>query len=86
MNRRIEKLTTDEFKNIINELTENALESMKIPGCDRNTDIETYHVGEDGEFISMILFRGEVIASALIWRNQVIATMYNSDNETDVLS
>jgi len=86
MNKRIEKLTTDELKNIIDELTENVLDSMKIPGCDRNTVIETYHVGEDGDFISMILFRGEVIASALIWRNQVIATMYNSDNETDVLS
>ena len=85
MNRRIEKLTTDEFKNIINELTEIALDSMKIPGCDRNTDIEIYHVGEDGDFICMILFRDEVIASALIWKNLVVATTYNTGNETDVL-
>lgn len=85
MNRRIEKLTADELQNIIDELKTNALDSMKIPGCDRNTDIETYHVGEDGDCICMILFRDEVIASALIWKNLVVATTYNTCNETDVL-
>lgn len=80
MNRVIEKLTTEEFHNIIDELITNCMDRMKIPGCDRNIDVETYNVGEGGDFICMIMFRGEVIASALLYRNGVISTTYVSEN------
>lgn len=61
---------------IIEDMASEVMERMKIPEYDRFTEIETYPVGEDGDFICMISFRGEVIGSVLLYENRIVSTCY----------